>query len=203
MGANGRWKWRVRVCYGLVALVALSGGGCLAVAAGTALVAGGAVATAYVTGNVSREYRGAGFHETLAATKQSLIDFGMQVTKEQMEPNDTATLESLTGSGQSVHITLHTRLAEIPAHGPITTVEVRVGPFGDRSMPERFGAAGQERPLSDQLLDQIGGRLNLTPQVVPVVSPAGPVTDHQSPRWASPALPNAPLPRETPPPPMK
>jgi hypothetical protein len=209
MGASSRQIWQIRLGYCLVGLLALSGGGCLAVAAGTAIVAGGMAAGAYFTGAVNREYR-AGFNETLTATKQSLTSFGMTITKEKVEPNDTAVLESLTGSGQPVFINLHTRVAEIPAQGAITTVEVRVGPLGDRSVPERFGAAGQEAPLSEQLLNQIGGQLSVSPRGAPGAGPTvvplqpGNAPVQQPGQWSSSSagVPNAPLPLQTQAPPL-
>ena len=88
MGASNRRRQRVRLSYLLISSLALTGSGCLAVAAGTAIVAGGVAAGAYLTGGVDRDYK-AGIQETLAATKLSLTDFGMTVSKEKAE-NDTA-----------------------------------------------------------------------------------------------------------------
>src|SRR5271154_6946598 len=106
MSVNHRRTRYVRWSYLLVGLLALTGSGCLAVAAGTAVVAGGVAAGAYLTGGVPRDYR-AGFPETFAATKMALTDLGMTINKEKTE-QDTGVIESISGSGQTVIINLKT-----------------------------------------------------------------------------------------------
>ncbi len=197
MGARGQRRF-TRWGYGLVGLLALTSSGCIAAAVGSAVVAGGAAGFAYLSGVVEREYKGADFAQTYAATKLALVDFGMTITKERTGI-DTAELETMTGGGQPVNITVKTRLSEIPADGPISTVAVRVGILGDRTVPERLGATGPEKPVSEKLLAQIGGRLNTaTPKVVPLpathVAPlphptSGPAPVLQTGNWT---VPNGP-----------
>jgi hypothetical protein len=142
----------------LLVAATLASSGCLAVAVGGA-AAGGAVGYAYLRGGLSQEFR-AGLDDTWVATNAALGDLGMSVLAAGSKGETSAVVESQTGAGAKVHISLETRPSPIPAEGPLTRVSVRVGVFGDR-------------PVSERVLAQIQGRL--TPQAVVPLPPAGTV----------------------------
>ncbi|MCI0458698.1 MAG: DUF3568 domain-containing protein [Gemmataceae bacterium] len=137
----------------VLAFLALANSGCLAVAVGTA-AAGGAVGYAYWRGNVWQEYP-AGFEPAWTAAQAALLDLGLPLTGVERESTSEGTLKSQTGDGTSVTITLETRPGRIPAEGPVTRVNVRVGLWGDPAVSER-------------LLAQVQARLSAAPEVVPL-----------------------------------
>lgn len=117
----------------LAGLLALSSGGCLAVAAGAA--AGGAGLTyVYLHGKVNQAYA-ASFDDTWAATRTALAELKMPIEEEN---HDKGTLKTHTADGDTVRIHLETEASRIPADGPLTNVGVRVGALGDDSVSERI-----------------------------------------------------------------
>jgi hypothetical protein len=145
-----------RVAYLLLATLALGNSGCLAVAVGTA-AAGGAVGYAYYKGNVNQEFN-AGFNETWAAAQLALADLGLPLVAAGRSTEVDGFLESRTGEGEAIRVSLETRPGKVPAEGPVTRVHVRVAWFGDR-------------PLSDRLLAQVQTRL-----MTPAPATAAPAT---------------------------
>jgi hypothetical protein len=152
------------VPYLLLSACALASGGCLAVAVG-AVATTAAVGYTYYRGGVGQDFL-TNFSTTWAATQWALADLGMPIL-EQTHAENSGSMQSRTGDGSKVSITLETRSAKIPAEGPITEVHVRIGYlFGDRK-------------VSEALLDQIQTRLGAPGQAV-ALPPAVPGTVHQT-----------------------
>jgi hypothetical protein len=145
----------VYVPYLLLALSALASGGCLAVAVGAVAAGGAAAGYTYYRGGVASDYA-ADFNRTWGATYLALGDLGMPAQDPKRASGNAGSLDSQTREGKNVHITLTTRQGQIPAAGPITEVQVRVGILGDRA-------------LSEKLLDQIQARLT-SPAAGPVLA---------------------------------
>lgn len=125
-----------------VILVVAVNGGCLAIGAG---VAGGAVAGYYLyQGKLGRRYE-ASFPDTWAATRAVLTESGLTVVSEEQE-GAGALLEAQTRGGERARVFVEPGAPEPGGPAQLTQVSVRVGTFGDS-------------PLSEQLLDQIGRRL--------------------------------------------
>ena len=74
---------------------------------------------------------------TWAVTQQSLAELGMSIDTAKRD-NDTAFIDTKTGDGTAVHITLEPRTARIPADGKWTHVTVKVGMVGDNKVAERL-----------------------------------------------------------------
>jgi hypothetical protein len=189
-------KWRRVAGLTILALLPLSGTGCLVVAAGAA--AGGAAAAGYVyfEGKDSREYP-AGVEDTWQATRVALGELGMPIVHADRE-SDSGALEARTAENDAVNIRVEAQPGRGPGDLPITRVSVRVALLGDH-------------PLSNRILDQIGfhlvpaGAKGPPPLAVgtpPAVlgRPAGTV---EAPQWSGSAPPTAPpRPPETRPPPL-
>jgi hypothetical protein len=141
----------VYIPYVLLAASALASGGCLAVAVGAVAATGAAAGYTYYRGAVASDYA-ADFNRAWTATYLALGDLGMAAQGMKRVSESEGSLDSQTRDGKAVHITLATRAGNIPAAGPITEVQVRVGILGDRT-------------LSEQLLDRIQARLTAPPQV--------------------------------------
>lgn len=157
MPSSGFRRRLVTTFYLLAAALPLVASGCLAVAVGGA-AAGGAVGYAYLRGGLSQDFR-AGLNDTWTATHAALADLGMPALPPLERKETTASVESQTGDGTKVHLALETRPSPIPAEGPLTRVNVRVGVFG-------------EKAVSEKLLAQI--QLRLTPALQPVPLPPAP-----------------------------
>lgn len=140
----------------LLAGLALAPGGCLVVAAGAA--GGAAVGYAYYKGKVCETYH-APLGDATAATKTALAELGMPLVAEGHDASG-GFVESRTGTGERVQISLELLPNKIPAEGGQTRVGVRVGNFGDRTVSER-------------LLYQVG--LRLTPAGLAAVRPLPPL----------------------------
>jgi hypothetical protein len=123
-----------RVVYLGVAGLALMGGGCLAVAAGTAAVAGGAVGYCYLKGKVPQEFN-ASLDDTWTATRQALADLNMPVASTERE-GDSGFIEC-RAEGDTVRITLSAQPGKQATDPTVTRVAVRVGTFGDQALSER------------------------------------------------------------------
>ena len=134
-----------RLILGGMAILMLANGGCLAAAAVAGVAAaGGAAGYVYLKGNVSNDYN-ADFNTAWTATKYALADLRMPITREN-RLDKSGTIESKNAAGETVTLTLEPRVSKVPADGPITRVNVRVGFQGD----EKF---------SDRVLEQIAYRL--------------------------------------------
>jgi Protein of unknown function (DUF3568) len=126
-------RWFFCLC---VVALSLPSSGCI-VAAVTAGVAGaGAAGYAYWQGAVSHDCP-AGMDQAWATTQGALADLSMPIVTAQRD-NDSATIESRTGDGTKVEITLTPRAARIPADGQWTQVSIRVGMLGDGQVCERI-----------------------------------------------------------------
>jgi hypothetical protein len=138
---------------GMLAGLALVNAGCLAVAAGAA-AAGGLAGYAYYQGSDSRDYA-APFHQTWTAAQAALGDLAMPIEGVQQGASDGALL-TRTADGTRVKLSFE----ENP--GPTTTVNVRVGVFGDH-------------PLGERILDDIQAHLGPAsvpcPAAAPIVPP--------------------------------
>ena len=148
-----------RLVLGGMAILLLANAGCLAAAAvaGTA-AAGGAAGYLYLNGNVRDEFN-ADFNTTWATTKNALADLRMPVTRENRDDKH-GTIETKTGTGDSITITLDAQVSKVPADGPLTRLGIRVGTFGDPK-------------VSDRILEQVAYRLNPAPPLPPAVVPPG------------------------------
>ncbi len=142
-----------------MALCLLANAGCLAAAAvaGTA-AAGGTAGYFYLKGNVRDEFN-ADFNATWAAAKGALADLQMPVTRENRNDKH-GTIETKTGTGVAVTLTLDSLVSQVPADGPLTRVGVRVGTLGDAA-------------VSDRIQEQIAFRLFPAPPVPPAFVPPG------------------------------
>jgi hypothetical protein len=153
-----------------LAFLVLPSAGCIVAAVGTAALAGaGAAGYAYVQAATPGDFP-ADMDKTWTAAQMALADLKMTIDTAQRD-NDTATIETRTGTGEKVTITLDPRVKAVPADGEWTHVTVRVATFGNEE-------------VSDRVLKQMAVRLGLPqhpavagqsqPRVapVPVVNPA-------------------------------
>jgi hypothetical protein len=85
------------------------------------------------------------------ASQSALAELGMPVVSA-VRDNDSATIESRTGDGAKVKISLEPRASRVPADGQWTHISVRVAMFGDH-------------PVSERIMNQID--VHLSPPVVP------------------------------------
>jgi hypothetical protein len=159
----------------LLAALTLPSSGCLAAAITAGAVGAGAAGYAYYQGAVPRDYN-AGMDQTWNATQAALADLSMPVIS--AERGDTgATIESRTGDGSKIAISLEPRAARVPADGTWTHVSIRVAMLGDK-------------PTSERIMNQIDARLAppLPPgQQVPVISTQSPQPGQQVPVTTAPA----------------
>jgi hypothetical protein len=153
-----------------LALLLLSQGGCLFIAAGAA--GGAALGYVWTQGQLNQTYPAA-FNDTWTAARAALTDLGMPIQSEEHD-NNTGFLKSQTRDGETVRINLDVKTSKFPSDGPLTHVGVRVGAFGDQA-------------ASTRILDQIG--THLTPTGVPAT--ASPTT------WSAVAPPAPPPPPTT------
>jgi hypothetical protein len=113
----------------VVAGAALANGGCLAAAAAGAAGGGAAALYAYQRGRLYRDYP-ASLTDTTAAVRTSLAELQFPPGKEKSD-GGSFTFETKTTDGASVRVFLEAQTSRVPAEGPITSVTVRVGAFGD------------------------------------------------------------------------
>src|SRR5262245_28786317 len=90
---------RCLFCIAVVALC-LPSSGCVVAAIGAGVACAGAGGYAYYKGAVPRDYP-ANMDQAWAATQQALADLGMPVVSG-VRDNETATITSKTGDGESV-----------------------------------------------------------------------------------------------------
>jgi len=133
-----KWTiWRNRATLLGVAIVLLSSGGCLWLAAGA--VVGGAAGAGYVyyKGKVSRPYN-ASMNDVWAATHTALTELGMKVESEGRD-SLTAEIHTRLADGEKVRIYFDVKDSRIPAEGPLTVIGIRVGRFnGDEAASVRI-----------------------------------------------------------------
>jgi len=159
----------------MLAILALTSSGCLAAAITAGAVGAGAAGYAYYQGAVPRDYP-TGMDQAWNATQSALAELGMPVVSA-VRDNDSANIESRTGDGAKVKISLEPRASRVPADGQWTHVSVRVAMFGDH-------------PVSERIMNQIDAHLS-PPTVpgtqVPVVSsqPQQPVVQTAAPPLAT------------------
>src|SRR5262249_12034346 len=99
--------------YLLLMALALPSSGCLAAAITAGAVGAGAAGYAYYQGAVPRDYS-AGMDQTWNATQSALADLGMPVVAAQRDDGG-ATIESRTGDGSKISISLEPRAARVPS----------------------------------------------------------------------------------------
>ena len=156
-----------RLVLGGMALLLLANGGCLAAAVGVGVAAaGGTAGYVYLKGNVPDDFN-ADFNATWAATKTALADLRMPLTRENRD-GQKGTLETKTGTGDVVTLYLETRVSKVPADGPVTRVNVRVGTLGDEK-------------VSDRLLEQIAFRLSPPPPLPQAPTAGRPAVNNVAP----------------------
>jgi Protein of unknown function (DUF3568) len=131
------WKRTVsRAMFALVAAVAVVNTGCIAAAVTAAAAGGAAVGYAYYTAPLIQDYP-ASYGDSLAAVKAALTDLQFPIVKEQ--PVDAgAVIETRTGDGVKVRVSLDLVTSAVPADGSLTRVSVRVGHFGDETISTRI-----------------------------------------------------------------
>jgi len=126
---------RGRVVYLLLGLLTIANAGCLAVATGAAVAAGGGAYYMYTKGNVAQEYPSS-FNDTWQAVETAMKD--LQLPIDNHENNGTGgKITSHTRDNSTVVIELETRAGSLPVDGSVTRVGVRVGTFGDQALSER------------------------------------------------------------------
>jgi hypothetical protein len=141
--------------------------GCIVAAVGTAALAGaGAASYAYVHAAAPGDFP-ADMDKTWTAAQQALGDLKMDIDTAQRD-NDTATIETKTGTGDKVTLTLEPRAKAVPADGQWTHVTVRVATFGNEEVSDRV-----IKQIATRLgLPQHPGAAELQPRAVPVVNQA-------------------------------
>jgi hypothetical protein len=157
------WKrWFNRTAFAAVALVALANAGCIVAAVGAAAGGAAAVGYAYYAAPLVADYPVA-LGDAQAAVKAALVDLQFPVVKE-TPGNGGAVIETRTGDGVKVQISLDAVTSAVPADGSVTKVSVRVGHFGDEA-------------VSTRIQDQIARYLPSPPPSVPTLqAPRGPET---------------------------
>ena len=131
------WKraWS-RAALVVVAAVAMANGGCIAAAVTAAAAGGAAMGYAYYTAPLVQDYA-ANYGDALTAVKTALADLQFPIVKEQ--PADGgAVIETRTGDGVKVRVSLDLVTSAVPADGSLTRVSVRVGHFGDEAVSMRI-----------------------------------------------------------------
>lgn len=163
LAQNG--KTRQSGLYALIAVLALTQGGCLLALAG---VAGGAAATGYFycKGRVYRDFP-ASFTDVHNAARAALLDLHFIIFTEEAK-DGKAFFVTKTTSGKKVRIYLNCLSSQIPAEGLITRVSIRVACFGDEA-------------VSEHIFNQIAFRLGHPGPVVPVAPPGPPPVAVQPP----------------------
>ena len=131
-----RWTERGQwAAYLLLAALALSSSGCLAAVIGGTAAAGAATGVMYVKAPVSRTYQ-ANPDDVWAATHTALAEMDMAVKAEERTIHG-GSLKTRTTT-EPVEITLEVKDSKIPSEGPLTTVGVRIGTFGDEMVSNRI-----------------------------------------------------------------
>ncbi len=119
--------------------------------------AAGAAGYLYYTAPLVRDFPNS-YGDTLTAVKAGLADLQFPIVKEQPEGGGTL-IETRTGDGVKVQVTLDMLTSPVPAAGSVTRVSVRVGHFGDDA-------------ISMRIQDQIGS--HIAPPPPPLARPAPP-----------------------------
>jgi Protein of unknown function (DUF3568) len=135
----GTWKRRLnQAVFVAVAFVAVVNAGCVAAAVTAAAAGGAAVGYAYYTAPLVQDYS-VNYGDALTAVKAALTDLQFPIVKEQ--PADGgAVIETRTGDGVKVRVSLDLVTSAVPADGSLTRVSVRVGHFGDETVSTRIQA---------------------------------------------------------------
>jgi hypothetical protein len=133
MDSHCRTRRLVRVLL-LAAGCLVTGNGCLLLAGGAA--AGGAAGYAYYRGNVTQTIDG-DFTTVWHATQDALYDLGMPIKKVSRDAI-SGRIESQTGNGERVKISIEQIIPKIPTDPPQTEVGVRIATFGDQETSRRI-----------------------------------------------------------------
>jgi hypothetical protein len=159
-------EWTGRLLLLCVASTALVNGGCVAAAAAGAAGGGAAALYAYQRGRLYRDYP-ASLTDATAAVRTSLAELQFPPGVEKRD-GGTFTFETKTTDGAKVRVFLEAQTSRVPAEGPITSITVRVGAFGDDK-------------VSARILDQVSVHL-VVPAAVQAASSSPPVTRPAPPR---------------------
>jgi hypothetical protein len=142
----------------LLAGLALTSAGCLAVAAVGAAGAGAATYV-YLHGNVSQQYH-ATFADGWQAVAAALKEQGLPLVHQENDGNSgTITSKGPAGDDREISIHLSSEPGKVQGEGTILTVTVRVGWSGDQA-------------YSENLLARIGSHL-VPPGLAPAGTPPG------------------------------
>jgi hypothetical protein len=155
--------------------MALVNGGCLAAAAAGAAGGGAAALYAYQRGRLYRDYP-ASLADTTAAVRTSLAELQFPPGTEKSDGGNFD-FETKTTDGAKVRIFLEAQTSRVPAEGPVTSVTVRVGAFGDDK-------------VSARILDQVSLHLVVPPgsQAVNAPPPVARPTPPRPPETTAPPL---------------
>jgi hypothetical protein len=153
---DARRDWVGRLLLLGVAGAALVNGGCLAAAAAGAAGGGAAALYAYQRGRLYRDYP-ASLTDTTAAVRTSLAELQFPPGTEKSD-GGTFIFETKTTDGAKVRVFLEAETSRVPAEGPVTSVTVRVGAFGDDK-------------VSARILDQVSLHLVVPPAAQSASSP--------------------------------
>jgi hypothetical protein len=137
---NVRW-----LSFMLFGALAVPSSGCIAAAVTAGVIGAGAAGYVWYEGAVPRDFP-ADMDRAWSATQLALADLAMPVVTA-VRDNDIANIETQTGDGDKVQITLEPRAARVPADGQWTHVTIRVALLGDK-------------PVSERIMNQIDTRLS-------------------------------------------
>ena len=133
---DARPDWVSRLLLLGAASAALVNGGCVAAAAAGAAGGGAAALYAYQRGRLYRDYP-ASLTDSTAAVRTSLAELQFPPGSEKSD-GGTFTFETKTTDGAKVRVLLEAQTSRVPAEGPVTSVTVRVGNFGDDKVSARI-----------------------------------------------------------------
>ena len=140
--ARTRIRWATRAALVALSAAALANAGCLVAAVGAAAGAAGAAGYLYYTAPLVRDYPSS-YGDTLAAVKAALAELQFPLVKEQPEGGGTL-IETRTGDGAQVLVTLDMLTSPVPADGSATRVSVRRRPLRRRG--GQHAHPGPDRP---------------------------------------------------------
>ncbi|MGH7169722.1 MAG: DUF3568 family protein [Gemmataceae bacterium] len=146
-----------RLLYVVIAVLALTQGGCLLALAGVA--GGAATGYFYCKGRVYRDYP-ASLPDLRNAVRAALLDLHFYIFTDEAK-DGKAFLITKTTNGKKVRIYLNCMSSPVPADGLVTRLAIRVGAFGDEGVCTR-------------LFEQVAFRLSHPAPIVPAPPPGAP-----------------------------
>jgi hypothetical protein len=171
---NPMCRTRIALMLVVTAVLCAAGNGCLLLAGGAA--AGGAAGYAYYRGNVTEKIDG-DFTTVWHATQDALYDLGMPIKKVSRDTL-SGVIESQTGNGERVKISIEQIIPKIPTDPPQTEVGVRIATFGDQETSRRILQQIAFRTHAQAVNQPSGaaaaGNWRIPPQSVPGPSASAP-----------------------------